>query len=86
VDVSFVYGNSDDIPVVGDWNGDGIDTPGVVRGGMWYLRNSNLPGDADVSFVYGNSDDIPVVGVWNGDGIDTPGVVRGGMWYLRSSN
>ena len=27
----FGYGRSDDIPLFGDWNGDGIDTPGVRR-------------------------------------------------------
>ena len=29
-DVVVAYGNPGDVPVVGDWNGDGVDTPGVV--------------------------------------------------------
>ena len=30
-DLNFAYGNPDDPVVVGDWNGDGKDTPGVIR-------------------------------------------------------
>ncbi|MBW3548070.1 MAG: L,D-transpeptidase family protein, partial [Actinobacteria bacterium] len=71
---------------VGDWNGDGIDTPGVVRGATWYLSNSNSGGHAHIAFAYGNAGDRPLVGDWNGDGIDTPGVVRGATWYLSNSN
>ncbi|MBW3547811.1 MAG: hypothetical protein KY452_06725 [Actinobacteria bacterium] len=59
-DIVFTYGNSDDIPLMGDWNGDGTETPGVVRGNTWYLRNSNTTGVADVSFRYGNEDDVPL--------------------------
>jgi peptidoglycan/xylan/chitin deacetylase (PgdA/CDA1 family) len=73
-------------PVSGDWNGDGTDTPGVVRGGTWYLRNSNSSGPADVVLQFGYPYDRPVVGDWDGDGTDTPGVVRGSTWYLRDSN
>lgn len=81
------YGHPDDVPVMGDWDGDGVKTPGVVRGGrQWLLRNSNTPGPADISFAFGQPGDIPVVGDWNGDGRDTPGVVRGGrQWFLRNS-
>jgi glucose/arabinose dehydrogenase len=81
------FGNAGDIPVVGDWNGDGIDTPGVFWDGYWYLRNSNSSGPYDVVFAFGRPGDIPVVGDWNGDGVDTIGVFRGaGTWYLRNSN
>jgi hypothetical protein len=75
-----------DLPVVGDWNGNGIDTPGVFRAGHWFLRNSNSPGHADIAFEYGDPGDIPVVGDWNGNGVDTPGVVRGTTWHLRNTN
>jgi hypothetical protein len=81
---SFVYGNSTDRPIVGDWNGDGVDTPGVIRGNTWYLSNS-YNGTVDISFTYGIAGDIAVVGDWNGDRVDTPGVVRGNMWYLSNT-
>ena len=64
------------MPVTGDWNGDGIDTVGVKRGNIFYLRNSNNSGIADVTIVFGDSADRPVVGDYNGDGTETVGVSR----------
>ena len=61
---------------MGDWNGNGVDTPGVIRGNTWYLRNSNTGGLADTVLQYGNAGDIPLVGDWNGDTRDSPGVAR----------
>jgi endoglucanase len=42
---SFTVGDSGDVPVVGDWNHDGIDTVGTWRPSdqMVRLRNSNTP-------------------------------------------
>ena len=68
--------------MVGDWDGNGTDTPGMLRAGKWYLTNSLGTGLADMSFGYGNPTDIPIVGDWNDDGHDTPGVVRAGIWYV----
>lgn len=83
---SFSYGGAGDVPVMGDWDGDGVRTPGYVRGGVWHLRNaSSAGGDSYPAFGYGRAGDVPVVGDWNGDGRDTVGVVRGGVWYLRDS-
>lgn len=72
------------IPIVGDWEGDGKDSPGIFVNGRWHLRRSD--GRPNIVFRFGDPGDIPVVGDWNGDGIDTPGVVRNGRWYLRNSN
>jgi len=52
--------------VVGDWDGNGTDTIGVFRNGVFYLRNSNTNGFADLAFTYGQPGDVPVVGDWNG--------------------
>jgi hypothetical protein len=84
-DISFQYGQANDIPIVGDWNGDGIDGIGVVRGSTWYLRNALSSGVGDITLQYGQAGDTPVVGDWNGDGIDGIGIVRGSTWYLRNS-
>src|SRR4051812_1738521 len=45
-DVDFLYGEPFDKRLVGDWDGDGTDTPGVFRDGTFYLRNSNTSGVA----------------------------------------
>lgn len=98
-DVSFVYGREDDTPICGDWNGDGHQTPGVVRRRAdnafeWHLRNELAGGPADVTFFYGRGSDgvlpdFPVAGDWDGNGSDTPGLVRGRddgrfEWLLRN--
>ena len=85
-DLSFWLGTGGDIPIAGDWNGDGIDEIGVFRNGPWYLDyNGNRvwdPESGDISFWLGTTGDIPVAGDWNGDGKDEIGVFRNGPWYL----
>jgi glucose/arabinose dehydrogenase len=85
-DIQFTYGNVGDQVLACDWNGDGIDTPAVVRNGVWYERNTTTGGVADTTFGYGNIGDTPICGDWNGDGIDTPGLTRNGVFYLRNTN
>jgi SH3 domain-containing protein len=81
------YGGAGDIPMVGDWDGNGTSTVGVYRAGVWYLRNSNTTGSHTVaSFAYGGGTDIPLVGDWDGNGTDTVGVYKSGVWYLRNAN
>jgi hypothetical protein len=84
-DLIIRYGTPGDIPVVGDWNGNGVHTIGVVRGNRWLLRNANRAGSPDLDFVFGQAGDIPVVGDWNGDGVTGIGVVRGNRWLLRNT-
>lgn len=85
--VSFSFGKAGDIPVMGDWNGDGTWTVGVVRGNRWLLRNENSAGPADYNFVFGNPGDIPVVGDWNGSGTFGIGmrVQNTRRWNLRET-
>ena len=85
-DVQINYGIGGDYPVVGDWDGDGVDTIGVYRNGQFYLRNENSIGFADIVFPFGQPGDQPVAGDWNGDGIDTIGVYRNGTFFLRNTN
>lgn len=89
-DVAFFFGQGNDIPLSGDWDGDGTTTIGVFRivsgAATFFLRNSNSAGFADVSFSFGAPGDIPVVGDWNGDGRDTVGVFRNGVFLLRNTN
>jgi hypothetical protein len=90
-DVRFAFGTAGDIPLLGDWNGDGIATPGVFRvdgvgNGTFLLRNSLSSGAADITFSFGQVGDRPLVGDWNGDGIDTVALQRGNNYFLRATN
>jgi hypothetical protein len=88
---SFRYGLPGWVPVVGDWNGDGIATIGVVDPATmtWYVRTQNSAGppDAATPFRYGLPGWVPVVGDWTGSGHAGIGVFdpATGTWYLRSS-
>jgi hypothetical protein len=72
------------VPLTGDWNGDGISTPGWFVAGRWYLVPELSTGEV-VSFFYGRATDLPVVGDWDGDGTDTVGVRRANQWLLRTT-
>lgn len=75
---AFYFGNPADIPFTGDWDCDGVDTPGLYRqsDGYVYLRNSNTQGVADRSFFFGNPGDVPLAGDFDGDGCDTVSLYR----------
>ena len=87
---SFYYGNPADQPYSGDWNCDGVTTPGLYRvsTGFLFLRNSNTVGVADIEIYYGDPGDLPVAGDWDGDGCDTVGIYRPSTesFYLRNTN
>ena len=75
---SFFFGNPADTPFTGDWDCDGVDTPGLYRrsDGYVYLRNSNTSGAADLRFFFGNPNDVPLAGDFDGDGCDTVSIYR----------
>ncbi len=75
---SFVYGDPGDTPVLGDWDCDGSETPGLYRrrDGFVYLRNANTQGNADVRFFFGDPGDVPLAGDFDGDGCDTISIYR----------
>jgi SpoIID/LytB domain protein len=86
----FYYGDPNDIPFVGDWNGDGVETVGLYRKsvGFLFLRYTNTQGIADVDIYYGIPGDVPIAGDWDGDGVDTIGIYRPSeaRFYLRNTN
>jgi hypothetical protein len=75
---SFYFGKPGDFPIMGDWDCDGIDTPGLYRqsDGFVYLRNSNTEGVASIRFFFGDPGDIPLAGDFNKDGCDTVSIYR----------
>jgi serine-aspartate repeat-containing protein C/D/E len=87
IDHVFHYGTPGDVPITGDWNGDGIRAIGVFRDGQWSL---DLDGDGrftevDGSFAFGEAGDLPVIGDFNGDGVDEVGVFRDGKWIIDTN-
>jgi CSLREA domain-containing protein len=76
----FLHGQGTDIPVPGDYDGDGDDDVTVFResNSTWYVLGVG-------PFQYGTTNDIPVVGDYNGDGIDDIAVFResNNTWYIR---
>ena len=85
--VKFYFGRAGDIPVMGDWNGDGTHTVGVVRGNRWLLRDENNEGAPDYDFRFGEPGDTPLVGDWNGNGVFGVGVreANSNRWRLRQT-
>ncbi|WP_147796323.1 hypothetical protein [Cellulomonas sp. Y8] len=84
--IALSYGDPGDVPVVGDWDGDGTQTPGVFRNGVFYLLNSLRSGGADIVVRFGNPGDVPLGGDWDGDGDATVGVYRAGRWFLTDDS
>ncbi len=90
-DYTMVLGIPGDVGLAGDWNGDGLDSPGVYRPSTqkFYLNDQvcNCSEVATYTFQYGVSGDAPVTGDWIGQGHDGVGLFRqsNGFTYLRNS-
>jgi hypothetical protein len=84
---TFYYGIPGDVPLLGDWDCDGLDTVGVYRPttGFAYLRNSNVFGIGEIEFFVGVPGDVPLVGDWDDDGCDSLGIYRAGQVSLTNS-
>jgi hypothetical protein len=92
-DYEFFFGDPGDFPVVGDWDGDGLDTVSIYRQseGRVYVMNrlgtdGGGLGEADFDFLFGNPGDAPFVGDFDGDGMDSVGLYRRstGFVYFRN--
>jgi hypothetical protein len=58
---SVTYGVAGDVPVTGDWNGDGTDGIGVVRGSTWFLSDSaTSPSSTSHRQLAPSPGDVPV--------------------------
>jgi hypothetical protein len=92
-DYTFSFGNTNETPVSGDWDGNGTTTIGTFNQSTaaWSLRNSNSAGSPSYTpFVFGSPGDRPVVGDWDHNGTETIGVFHQGAncvgeWNLRNS-
>ena len=78
-----------DIPVVGDFDGDGKGDPGIWRAsqGVWILPTSSSSYTNHIFAQWGQLGDIPVAADFDHDGKADIGFYRDGLWgILRSSH
>ncbi|MDO5565403.1 MAG: SdrD B-like domain-containing protein, partial [Planctomycetia bacterium] len=77
----YILGFDNAIPIVGDWDGDGVDSLGLFVEGQWFMdRNGDGVWDReDLWAELGSKKDQPVVGDWDGDGKADIGVF-GPQW------
>jgi hypothetical protein len=89
------YGQTGDIPVAGDFDGDGRSDAAFFRpsNAVWYIQNSSgLTGASGYTgqtlVQYGATGDIPVAGDYDGDGVADLAVFRpsNGTWYILNSS
>jgi len=91
IDREYDFGTTGDIPITGDWdgNGNGITEVGVFRPSthMFYLRNAGYPSVPATTINWGISTDLPVAGDWDGNGMTEVGVFRPSThsFYLRNA-
>jgi hypothetical protein len=96
-DRTFAYGGvAGDIPITGDWTGDGYTKVGIYRAKSGdFLLDSNGDeafdaGDAVYKFLQNVGGplpgDVPVVGDWSGSGTSKIGIVRKGFLWLLDFN
>ena len=88
--VALPFGGKGDVPLLGDWDGDGTATVGLYRPAesTFYLRNQNRADAPVLAIPFGARGDRPVVGDWDGKGGTTIGVYRPSesTFYLRDRN
>jgi hypothetical protein len=84
----FFFGAPGDVALMGDWNGDGVSTPGMFRpsNGFVYLSNKNATQVAPIEYFFGIGGDIPLAGDWNGNGRDSLSIYRPSDGRLYVSN
>lgn len=87
--VTFTYGSggADTVPLVGDWNSDGLSTQGIyIRSSGVFVLSNTLNGGPFAAFPFGpaNQGYVPLVGDWNADGRDSVGVYNpaNGTFFL----
>lgn len=78
------FGRSTDMPIVGDWDGDGHANVGV-RTPLTRTFKLQTPAGTE-KVVFGRAGDLPVAGDWDGDGTTDLGVRRDDRFILRAAD
>jgi hypothetical protein len=86
--LDFTFGGPNTIPLIGDWDGNGMEGIGVYApaDGTFFLKQTASAGDADITFQFGSGGQTPIswydtVSVPNHDQI---GVISGSNVYLNN--
>ncbi|MBC7911499.1 MAG: S8 family serine peptidase, partial [Pyrinomonadaceae bacterium] len=83
-----VFGDDTDLPVPGDYNGNGVSEIAVFRGveGAWYISQGSAQSFTRVQ--WGLNGDVPVPADYDGDGKTDVAVWRpsNGTWYISQSS
>ncbi len=83
---SVPFGTSGDIPVIGDFDGNGAGEYAVFRpsSGRWFIDNTWSPNAVWKSVAFGSAGDTPVPADYDGDGNTDVAVFRpsAGHWYV----
>jgi len=81
-------------PIVGDWDGDGVDDLGLYNAGFFYLDTTEngvwdkvSGGDTFRDFGINpiRASAQPLIGDWDGDGDDDLGIHNSGLFYLDTT-
>jgi hypothetical protein len=78
-------GRAGEIPILGDWNGDGKTKLGLYVDGtiqLDYNGNGIWEPGTDKLVYYGGPGYTPYVGDWDGNGTDNVGAYQNGTWIL----
>ena len=74
-------------PLMADWNGDGVATPGVFSDGQWLITNAAIGRSTWEGFAtFGSPGDVALTGHRDGDGKADIATFRDGIWSWRDSS
>ena len=88
VNLTCIFGGvAGDVPLVGDFNHDGIDDLVIYRNGWWFVHfmPNCATGTADLTLAIGGAPgDIPLAVDWDRDGTADLVIFRAGIWYVST--
>jgi len=78
-------GMPNDIPVMGDFDGNGTIDRAIYRNGSWLIDLDWIGTTAWTCAFGGLAGDVPVVADVDGDGVADLGIFRAGTWYFDTN-